>query len=310
MHDIWNPWHGCLKISEGCQNCYMFTMDKRYDNDGSHIYKTKTSFNYPLAKDRYGNYKIKSGELIRLCMSSDFFLEEADKWRDEVWKIIKIRSDVKFYILTKRAHRIQKCLPQDWGNGYENVILNVTCENQKRADERIPILLNVPAKHKGIMCAPFIGEIHIDTYLQSKQIEQVICGGENYDGQRPCHYQWIKDLSKQCQKYNISFTFIETGTYFVKDNKRYHIPNKLKQSQLAYKSRLSFKGKPIDFVLKKNNGNLLKENIYIPHYRKNCLTCGSRPICNGCSDCGKCNEPIIDNEVISHFDKRHDIYNK
>lgn len=52
-----------------------------------------------------------------------FLLEEADKWREEVWDIIKQRSDVKFYLLTKRPERVHKCLPSDWGNGWENVFL-------------------------------------------------------------------------------------------------------------------------------------------------------------------------------------------
>ena len=78
MHDIWNPWHGCTKYSEGCLNCYMFYLDKvKANKDGSVIYKT-SNFNYPLSKDKYGEYKIKSGEMIRVCMTSDFFLSEAD----------------------------------------------------------------------------------------------------------------------------------------------------------------------------------------------------------------------------------------
>ena len=40
MHDIWNPWHGCIKISEGCQHCYMYYLDRMRDQDGSRIYKT------------------------------------------------------------------------------------------------------------------------------------------------------------------------------------------------------------------------------------------------------------------------------
>ena len=70
----------------------------------------------------------------------------------------------------------------------ENIIINVTAENQKRADERIPILLDLPFKHKGIMCAPLLSEIHIEQYLSDK-IEQIIVGGENYSGSRPCHYE-------------------------------------------------------------------------------------------------------------------------
>ena len=101
----------------------MYFLDRIRDKSGSDIYKTKSGFDYPLQKDRYGNYKVQSGELIRVCMTSDFFLEEADKWREEVWDIIKQRSDVKFYLLTKRPERVHKCLPSDWGDGWENVFL-------------------------------------------------------------------------------------------------------------------------------------------------------------------------------------------
>ena len=88
MHDIWNPWHGCKKCSEGCENCYMYFLDRMRDQDGSRIYKTKNGFRYPLSKNRQGQYKIKSGEMIRVCMTSDFFLEEADPWREEAWAVI------------------------------------------------------------------------------------------------------------------------------------------------------------------------------------------------------------------------------
>ena len=77
MHDIWTPWHGCVHISPGCANCYMYTLDQQRGKSGADIYRTN-NFNYPLQRDRYGNYKIKSGELIRVCMTSDFFLEEED----------------------------------------------------------------------------------------------------------------------------------------------------------------------------------------------------------------------------------------
>ena len=97
MHDIWNPWHGCRKISEGCKNCYMYFLDRVRGQQGNLIYKVKDNFNYPLHKDRKGNYKVKSGEQIRVCMTSDFFLEEADKWRDEAWEIIRQRPDVVFF---------------------------------------------------------------------------------------------------------------------------------------------------------------------------------------------------------------------
>ena len=231
MHDIWNPWHGCIKCSEGCENCYMYFLDSIRDQDGRNIYKTKTNFKYPLQKNRSGEYKIKSGEMIRVCMTSDFFLEVADEWRAEAWEIMRIRSDVKFFLLTKRPQRVRECLPFNWGSGWENIFFNVTCENQKRADERIPILFDLPFKHKGIMTAPLIGPVDIEKYLKAGQIEQVICGGENYNGSRICRYEWVKSLSEQCRKYDVTFNFIETGSVFEKDGKIYNIPDKKVQSQ-------------------------------------------------------------------------------
>lgn len=289
MHDIWNPWHGCIKCSEGCQNCYMYFLDRVRERDGADIYKTKSGFNYPLQKHKDGRYKIQSGELIRVCMTSDFFLEEADLWRDDAWEIMRLRPDVKFFLLTKRPERILECLPKDWNNGWENIMLNVTCENQRRADERIPILLNLPFKHKGIMCTPFIGEISIEKYLASGQIEQVICGGENYDGARPCNFDWVKKLRFECENHNITFCFIETGTVFIKDGKRYYLPQKRLQSKMAYKSGMNFVGKPIDWKLINQMGmEIPQTDLYVPKYQANCKDCASQLICNGCSNCGKC----------------------
>lgn len=289
MHDIWNPWHGCVKCSEGCQHCYMYFLDQIRDKNGADIYKTKTRFRYPLQKDRHGAYKVKSGELIRVCMTSDFFLEEADQWRTEAWDIMRIRKDVKFFLLTKRPQRIMQCLPYDWGNGWDNIFLNVSCENQRRTDERVPILMKLPFKHKGVMCTPLIGAVSLAKYLPSGQIEQVISGGENYDGARPCNFDWIKSLRQECVTYQITFCFMETGSVFIKDGKRYNLSNKQLQSRMAYKSGMNYQGKNIHFALYDDWGYpLAAEQLYVPHYRANCQMCASKLICNGCSDCGKC----------------------
>ena len=290
MHDIWNPWHGCIKKSEGCKHCYMYFLDKQRGANGQKIYKVKNNFEYPLAKDKTGHYKIKSGEQLRVCMTSDFFLEEADEWRKDAWKIIKRRPDVLFFLLTKRPERVADVLPVDWGDGWENVFFNVTCENQQRADERIPIMFQLPFKHKGIMVAPFIGAVSIKDYISENQIEQVIAGGENYDGARPCHYEWVKSLYDECVEGNIKFCFIETGTNFVKDGKAYHLSSKKLQSIIAYKSGLQFAGKDIDFKLAPTLQNDLfgAENIYRKYFCNTCQTCGSKLICNGCSRCGNC----------------------
>ncbi len=292
MHDIWNPWHGCVKCSEGCEHCYMFYLDRQRGKNGAEIYRTG-SFRYPLSKDRSGSYRVRAGETLRVCMTSDFFLPEADEWRPEAWDIIRARPDVVFFLLTKRPERVADCLPSDWGEGWENVFFNVTCENDRRARERIPLLLSLPFRHKGIMCAPFIGPVDIEPWLAlaEGQIQQVICGGENYDGARVCDFDWVRMLYDSCVRHNVRFCFIETGTMFRKDGRLYRLPDKFLQAQMARKSGLQFQGKPLHFRLTDPMGNELEERwLYQKRFLPRCDGCGSQMICNGCSHCGGCGE--------------------
>lgn len=272
MMIIWNPWHGCKKVSEGCEHCYMYYLDAQRGMDGSVIYKIKNNFDLPLKKNRQGNYKIISGQTVHVCLTSDFFLEEADCWRDDIWSIMRQRSDVNFVLLTKRPERIEKCLPKDWGIGWDNVSLNVTAENQKRADERIPILLDMPFRTKGIMAAPLLSEIRIEKYLATYKISQVMAGGENYDGARECHYEWVKLLYDQCVKYIVPFSFNETGSIFVKEGKKYIVPRFLQHEQ-AIKSGLNFPPHPL--------------NVFVS---EKCKSCDKRFMCKGCNKCGRCND--------------------
>ena len=114
--------------------------------------------------------------------------------------------------------------------------------------------------------------------------------GENYDGARPCHYEWVKLLSDQCRQYDVTFNFIETGTIFVKDGKTYRIPNKRIQSQQAFQSGLSYQGRKIPRMLRMPEGTLFGTDISSPEpfFRAHCSTCGSRMTCNGCSNYGAC----------------------
>ncbi len=297
MHDIWNPWHGCRRCSEGCQNCYMYYLDDLHGRDGADIRRNSNAFRYPLAKDRAGNPRIQSGELIRVCMTSDFFLAEADAWRQEAWQIMRKRPDVIFFLLTKRPERVKDCLPDNWGDGWENIFFNVTAENQKRADERIPILLELPFRHKGVMCAPLIGPVSLSEYLDSGQIEQVLCDGESYGGLRPCHYEWVKSLHDECADRDITFVFCSTGRRFVKDGREYAIENGDVMREQAYRSGLTYKGKNINFCLTDLFGRTIpEEERYQPRFRQRCLSCGMRIACNGCSDCGKCHDPFVQPE--------------
>ncbi len=220
---FWNPWHGCHKCSPGCLNCYVYFLDKKRDKDASIITKSKTNFNIPLKKDRQGNYKITSGSELATCFTSDFFLPEADEWRIEAWKIIENRPDVNFLICTKRIERFFISLPNNWGTGYPNVTIAVTCENQAMADKRIPILLKVPTIKKYIFVSPILEYVDLKSYLATGQINMVSVGGESYDNARLCDFEWIKKIYKDCLEYNVSFDFHQTGSNFKMNNKIFKI---------------------------------------------------------------------------------------
>jgi len=295
----WNPWHGCRRYSEGCKFCYMFVLDKVHHvpESSTEIVRTKM-FDKPLEMTRKGLYKIPPGYTLRVNMTSDTFLEEADEWRTEMWQIIRRRSDVIFYLLTKRVPRIMECLPEDWGEGYENVDLNMTCETQRAFDERWPIFRDIPACHKGINLAPMLTEIDITPALASGQIENVNLGGEGFGGDRPCHYEWIRRVSDDCTKYCVNFTVNAIGSHFVKDGRMYHINSQQEQGRQAYRSGLSrFFGTPQYKLFHPVDGHLLEEGeLMLPRFNiYRCLECTSVPTCIGCTDCGSC-KPV---ELVS-----------
>ena len=107
-----------------------------------------------LKKKRDGTLKIPHGSIVMTCFTSDFLLKDADQWRDECWEMIKSRDDCMFYFFTKRIERFPECVPADWGDGYDNVIVGCTCENQDRADFRLPIFAELPIKHKTVILGP------------------------------------------------------------------------------------------------------------------------------------------------------------
>jgi protein gp37 len=225
----WNPWHGCRKISTGCQNCYVYRIDTKHDKDASIITKN-TNFNLPLKKSRNGSYKLESGDTIYTCFSSDFFIEDADDWRVEAWQMIRYRSDLHFFIITKRIERFAVNLPSDWSDGYDNVTIGTTCENQERANFRLPILHGLPLKHKTILCEPLLGPVDLSHWL-NPSIEQVVAGGESGNEARVCHFDWVIDIRNQCMDKRVPFHFKQTGAKFVKDDRLYLIKRQYQHSQ-------------------------------------------------------------------------------
>lgn len=126
--------------------------------------------------------------------------------------MIKERQDIEFLILTKRIDRFMVSLPPDWGDGYDNVNIGCTVENQENADYRLPLFLSYPIKRRFIACAPLLGEIDISPYLGG--VEHVTVGGETGRDARVCDCDWVMSIREQCVKQNKTFWFKNTGSLF------------------------------------------------------------------------------------------------
>jgi len=202
----WNPWQGCEKVSAGCKHCYMFRDKVRYGQDPNVVIRSKlATFNKPMTW--------KDPAMVFVCSWSDFFIEEADAWRDDAWEIIRNSPQLIFQILTKRPERIIECLPSDWGNGYSNVWMGVTAENQEMADLRIPILLTIPAVKRFLSCEPLLGEIY-NLYSNNTHyinwvyaLDWVIVGGESGPNCRDMNPEWARKILSRCREYETKVPF-------------------------------------------------------------------------------------------------------
>ena len=227
----WNPWHGCTKISPGCKYCYVYRQDEMYGSTlASSLCRKTRAFDLPLKKRRDKSHKIPPGKIVFTCFTSDFLLEDADAWRPDCWRMMRQRSDCWFYFFTKRIHRLADCLPPDWGDGYDNVLIGCTVENQDRADYRLPIFRDLPIKHRSIIASPLLERLDLSPYLDDK-IEEVATGGESGVEARPCDYDWVLDLRRQCVEKDIPFRFHQTGAYFIKDGRMYRVKRGYQLSQ-------------------------------------------------------------------------------
>ncbi len=241
----WNPWHGCTKVSPGCKYCYVYRQDEMYGAEGaSCICRKNGDFDLPVRRVR-GEYKIPSGSVVYTCFTSDFLLKDADEWRDECWEMMKTRSDCAFIFFTKRPERLKASFPDDWGEGYENVIIGCTVENNEMAKKRLPEFLSLPIKHRAIIAEPLLEKLEISDYLRPGKAELVSAGGESGPKARECDFSWVEGLKKQCEDCGVPFHFHQTGANFVKDGKVYRIRRKYQHSQakmagLNYKTDEAF----------------------------------------------------------------------
>jgi Bacteriophage protein gp37 len=229
---MWSAWRGCQKHSEGCKYCYVHQGDIKRGIDTNTIIKLP-SFDAPVRKNKNGEYRIKSGQTVYMCFQTDFLIADADQWRNECWNIIRERNDLHFIFLTKRIERFMDCVPNDWGNGWNNITVGVSIENQDKADFRLDIFSKLPIKYKNIILQPLIENVDIEKYLND--IELVIVGGEYGKKARPLNFDWVLDIREQCKRNSIPFEFRQCGTHFIKDGKTYT----LAYNQLSRQAKLA-----------------------------------------------------------------------
>jgi protein gp37 len=211
-----NFWVGCRKVSAGCTHCYAEKLvQDRMRRPFTEVRRTRPElWNQAYAWSR------KEGALgtkrpVFTCSLSDFFIEDADPWRDDAWKVVHDTPNLIWQILTKRPERIRSHLPSDWGEeGYPNVWLGTTVENQEAADKRIGYLLGVEAKVRFLSVEPMLGKIDVTGFLSSCAccgISWVICGGESGPGARPMDPGWAIDLRDQVKGAGAAFFFKQWG---------------------------------------------------------------------------------------------------
>lgn len=232
----WNPWHGCKKVSPGCKFCYMYRDKERYGQEPTTVLRSKSTFNDPLKWVKevrqpvsMFNYQEPAprpddtpfhGMKIFTCSWSDFFIEEADAWRPEAWKIIKDTPEFTYQILTKRPERIAQCLPDDWGQGYENVWLGVSVEANDCL-HRLETLGCTPAHTRFACFEPLIGLVRfLPRYADF--IDWAIIGGEsgNETGKykyRRCYMDWIEFLVSDLAFSGVPVFVKQLGTYLSKE---------------------------------------------------------------------------------------------
>jgi protein gp37 len=153
--------------------------------------------------------------------------------------MMKVRHDLKFFIITKRSNRFFVSLPNDWEDRYDNVEIACTVENQEMANFRLPIFFKLPIKHQYIIVAPILENIILLPFWD-KTIESVAVGGESGKCARVCDFNWILNIREQCVKADVPFLLHQTGSKFLKDNKIYSIPRNLHHLQ-AKKDNINFK---------------------------------------------------------------------
>lgn len=268
-NETWNPVTGCSKVSPGCANCYAERMDRRIRAAHGEEFKLWTpqnaEYNVRLHPERLEQpLTWKKPRMVFVNSMSDLFHENVpDDFIADIFAVMALATHHTFQVLTKRPERMLKLLSdggpniKSWGSKwtfyekikhaaqstsakfnlkikypFSNIWLGVSIENQKAADERIPLLLQTPAAVRFLSCEPLLEEIFIQhlfyasddgdpeefrdgTYLA---ISWVIVGGESGPNFRPMKDTWARSIRNQCHDAGVPFFFKQHSGYRPQEN--------------------------------------------------------------------------------------------
>jgi len=201
---------GCHKVSAGCKHCYAETLIKRrmglevWGLNGRRQRTGRAVWARPI---RWNAEARSEGQRRRVFCASlaDIFEDHPgpNSWRAEVFDVIRNARWLDFQLLTKRPENFTRMLPDDWGDGYPNVWLGTSIENNEVAS-RGHDLTAVPATVHFVSYEPAIGPLD---ELALDDIEWMIVGGESGPGYRRMDLDWARDMRRRCEQAGVAFFF-------------------------------------------------------------------------------------------------------
>lgn len=192
--ETWNPITGCTPISEGCENCYAKRMALRLAGRWGYSREDPFRVTFHRHRLRIPQKVWKKSRRIFVCSMGDLWHPDVRlEHRAAVVRVMEDCPQHRFMCLTKRPERVShdwRWVRSDASSTCAwpgNVWLGTTVENQRRADERIPHLLQVKAAVRFLSCEPLLGELNLNGYLPGTW-SCVGCGyvGENTGEARYC----------------------------------------------------------------------------------------------------------------------------
>lgn len=235
---VWNPVTGCSKVSNGCRNCYAENFANRFwkDRKFTDVICHEDKINIPFGW-------VKPRKIFVNSMSDLFHPSVPSEFIDKIFAAMYLNKQHTFIVLTKRPKRMLEYFSSEhraieiskevmaldqWFSielPLKNVWIGVSVEDQITADERIPLLLRVPAAVRFISAEPLLSGIvlasnYLDKarYFECGTLDWVIAGGESGRNARACHPDWIRSLRDQCKEANVPFFFKQWGEWMPFDN--------------------------------------------------------------------------------------------